>query len=166
MTQLLPMEFEAITPDHFKQALGRFPSGVTVITALQEGEVCGMTCSAFLSVSLNPPLVLVSVGNQTRMHGVLKATDRFGVSVLSSGQAHWGNHFAGRPHSENPTFRQYADLSWVDGATVQFLLNKYQEVEVGDHTLFIGQITHVRYDHDSKPLVYCAGKYGEIQRQG
>lgn len=165
MTPSLAMEFETITDDHFRQALGRFPSGITVVTALKDGEIRGMTCSAFMSVSLRPPLVLVSVGNTTQMHAVLGAAKHFGVSVLAQDQAHWSNHFAGRPHHEPPTFREYADLAWVDGAAVQFLLRKHSEVEVGDHTLFIGEITHIRYEADSRPLIYHAGTYGEIQKR-
>lgn len=162
MTDVLAMEFEPINDHLFRQSLGRFPSGVTVITARHEGEVRGMTCSAFLSVSLRPPLVLVSVGNHTHMHAVLKAAGAFGISILAHDQAHWSQHFAGRPYHEPPTFREFADMAWVDGASVQFLLRKYTEVKAGDHTLFIGEITHVRYDADSSPLVFHAGRYGEV----
>src|SRR5688572_8501483 len=81
----------------FRNALGRFATGVTVVTTAIDGGVHGMTANAFTSVSLDPPLVLVSVGEQARMHAYLLQNSRFGVSVLSEDQLAYAWNFAGRP---------------------------------------------------------------------
>src|SRR2546425_2462216 len=81
----------------FRNALGRFATGVTVVTTAVADGVHGMTANAFTSVSLDPPLVLISVGKQARMHAHILQTTRFGVSVLSQDQVAGAWNFAGRP---------------------------------------------------------------------
>src|SRR5882762_3211838 len=80
----------------FRSALGRFASGVTVVTAQHEEHPHGMTANAFVSVSLDPPLVLVSLGNRSNMHRILPGIGRYGVTVLAENQEALSNHFAGR----------------------------------------------------------------------
>src|SRR5918911_2938037 len=80
-----------------RRTLGRFTTGVTVVTTAHGEDVHAMTANAFTSVSLDPPLVLVSVDHRTRMHRMLPDTRRYGVSVLGSGQERVAWHFAGRP---------------------------------------------------------------------
>jgi len=80
----------------FRSALGRFASGVTVVTAQHEEHPHGMTANAFVSVSLDPPLVLVSLGNRSNMHRILPGIGRYGVTVLAEDQEALSNHFAGR----------------------------------------------------------------------
>ncbi len=91
-------------PRQFRSALGRFASGVTVVTARYEDQTHGMTANAFVSVSLDPPLVLVSLDNRSYMHRILPKLGHYGVSVLAEDQERLSNHFAGRtsegmPHS-------------------------------------------------------------------
>src|ERR1700683_1424789 len=81
----------------FRNALGRFASGVTVLTAQYEDQTHGMTANAFVSVSLDPPLILVSLDNRSNMHRILPEVRRFGISVLAEDQDAVRNHFAGRP---------------------------------------------------------------------
>ena len=92
-----------ITPLEFRQTLGRFASGVTIITAQDGEQRRGMTASAFVSVSLTPPLVLVSIDNGAHMHGLLGEPEvtHFGVNVLGAGQRWLSDHFAGRPGPED-----------------------------------------------------------------
>ena len=78
-----------------RQVMGRFATGVTVVTTTQRDTIHGMTANAFLSVSLRPPLVLVSLG-RCRMSEMLPRTGRYGVSVLASDQEHFAAHFAGQ----------------------------------------------------------------------
>lgn len=84
-------------PRLFRQVLGHFATGVTVITTVHEGCVHGMTANAFCSVSLEPPLVLVSVDNRSHMYRLLRQSGRYSVSVLARGQEMLSRHFAGRP---------------------------------------------------------------------
>src|SRR4051812_30747148 len=90
----------SITPSDFRSAMGHFATGVTVVTT-QVGETThGMTANAFLSVSLNPPLVLVSVDNRARMNQYLDISKRYGVSILAAHHDKLSTHFAGRPQEE------------------------------------------------------------------
>ena len=79
----------------FKDALSRFASGVTVVTVEEGGEVLGITVSAFLSVSLDPPLVLVSIDKRARSHEAFGRVGRYAVSVLAAGQDAISNYYAG-----------------------------------------------------------------------
>ena len=85
-----------VDPREFRRVLGRFASGVTVITTVHEGSIHGMTANAFVSVSLDPPLVLVSVGNWSNMNKILPHSKRYGVSSLSDKQTDLSKHFGGR----------------------------------------------------------------------
>jgi len=94
---------ESIVPLLFKQALGQWASGVTVVTTLRKSLPHGMTASSFSSLSLDPPLVLVSVDQRARLHQLLPETGRYGVSILAKGQDLLSNHFAGRPNDSLQT---------------------------------------------------------------
>ncbi len=87
---------QKIDTRQFRNALGRFASGVTVLTAEYEEQTHGMTANAFVSVSLDPPLILVSLDNRSNMHRILPQVRRFGISVLAEDQDALSNHFAGR----------------------------------------------------------------------
>jgi flavin reductase (DIM6/NTAB) family NADH-FMN oxidoreductase RutF len=146
----------------FRRVMGRFASGVTVITAQYDGKVRGMTANAFMSGSLNPPLILVSVGKRASMHAHLLASGRFAINILGAGQHEIANHFAGR------TLPAYApEFVDVDGiptlATVATIITaeSVATYECGDHTIFVGRILTMTAD-DSPPLVYHAGKFGAL----
>ena len=89
-----------IDPRRLRSTMGRFCTGVTVVTTARDGQVHAMTANAFTSVSLQPPLVLVSIDHRTRMHALLPDTRHFGVSVLASDQERVAWHFAGRPMAD------------------------------------------------------------------
>src|SRR5580698_8932993 len=101
----------------FRNALGRFASGVTVVTAHHEDHTHGMTANAFVSVSLDPPLVLVSLDNRSNMHRILPAAGRYGVSVLAEGQEALSNHFAGQKvPGMHVRFHMREGIPLLDGA--------------------------------------------------
>ena len=89
-----------VSPADLRRTLGRFCTGVTVVTTERDGEIHAMTANAFTSVSLDPPLVLVSIDHRAKMHRLLPDTRRFGVSVLACDQERTAWHFAGRPLAE------------------------------------------------------------------
>ncbi|WP_309572554.1 flavin reductase family protein [Deinococcus sp.] len=153
-----------LTPDEFRQSLGRFASGVTVVTAKSGAERRGMTANAFVSVSLAPPLILVSVGTGAHMHALLAAPEvtHFGVNVLSSTQRFLSDHFAGKPGPEEavPWF-EHEGLPLLGGAVAQLVCRKHQALPAGDHTLYVGFVEYARYTDDD-PLVYFRGQYHEL----
>ena len=156
--------FHPIDPNHFRASLGRFPSGVTVVSCKLEDQIYGMTASAFVSVSMDPPLVLVSVAQKARMHEKLLASEQFGISILSEDQAHWSNHFAGKLHDSEPEFVEWDGVPVLEGALVNLVLKKDRAIEAGDHTLFLGEITHTRYS-DQEALLYFRGQYGGFNKK-
>lgn len=159
MTQL-----SGIDPLEFRHTLGRFASGVTIITAVDGEEKRGMTASAFVSVSLTPPLILVSVDHRAHMHQVLQRpeTTRFGVNILGANQKALSNHFGGRsdPELTIPWF-DHEGLPLLGGAIAQLVCRKEQAVEAGDHTLYLGFVEYSRYTDDD-PLLYFRGQYHEL----
>ncbi len=153
-----------VTPLEFRETLGRFASGVTVITATDGETRRGMTASAFVSVSLTPPLILVCVDHRAHMYSLL-SEDRvthFGVNVLSSTQKYLSDHFAGRPGPEDavPWFA-HEGLPLIGGSVAQLVCRKQQVIEAGDHTLYLGFVEYSRYTDDD-PLLYFRGQYHEL----
>jgi flavin reductase (DIM6/NTAB) family NADH-FMN oxidoreductase RutF len=159
----------SVTPQTFRQTLGRFASGVTVVTMLDlddakpQSKPHGITVSAFLSVSLDPPLVLVSIDKKAHSHERMMRSEHYGVSILSEGQQAISNHFAGRDPEVTPAFDHLDGFPVINQALAQLVCRTVQQVDAGDHTLFIGQIEHLTWQEDTAPLVYFHGKYHQIE---
>ncbi len=152
-----------IDPRQFRNALGRFASGVTVITTEKDGQIHGMTANAFVSVSLEPPLVLVSVDNRTHMNQLLPESKRYGVSVLAHDQESLSNHFARRPvEGLKIPFIEKHGTPVLDGAVAQLVARVVDIRPAGDHTLYIGQIEYLEWT-DEQPLLFFAGKYHHLK---
>ncbi|MBE3555052.1 MAG: flavin reductase family protein [Thermicanus sp.] len=148
----------------FRHALGRFATGITIVTTVDEGNVHGMTANAFLSVSLNPPLVLVSIDHKTRMHHILPKTGRYGISILREDQESISRHFAGRPQNEEPAFFWKEELPFVMDSIAQLACKVVDMHPAGDHTLYIGEVKWLSYEERGNPLLFFAGKYGKIDQ--
>ena len=153
-----------IEPDQFRQTLGRFPTGVTVVTfALPGGDVHGITVSSFTSLSLTPPLVGVAIAHKARAHAMLPGLARYGVSVLAEGQAGVSDHFAGRSVAlEGDPFETLDGHPVLRGATAQLVCDVVDQVVVGDHTLVVGRIESSCLN-DVGSLAYGRGRYGRVE---
>lgn len=157
------MSGSSIDQRQFRNALGRFASGVTVVTTRHEGRPHGMTASAFVSVSLDPPLVLVSLGNQSSMHRLLPLTKRYGVSVLAEDQTILSNHFAGRTvEGLHLRFTERLGVPLLEGAVAYFVVDVIDAHPAGDHTLYIGRVEHFE-SRDQRPLLFYAGQYQQLR---
>jgi flavin reductase (DIM6/NTAB) family NADH-FMN oxidoreductase RutF len=156
----LPAAFDS---RHFRNVLGRFATGVTVITAKHGEHTHGMTANAFVSVSLDPPLVLVSVANHSRMHQILPLSGCYGVSILAEDQEALSNHFAGRtvPGVEYE-FVMHEDTPLLAGCVAHFVVRLVDAHPAGDHTLYIGRVEHFRAC-ENKPLLFYSGKYCQLR---
>lgn len=153
-----------VEPADFRNALSRFGSGVTVITIPSEGEPQGVraiTASAFLSVSLSPPLVLVSIDQKARAHEPFLTAERYGVSILAAEQEDVSNHFAGRNLALTPTFTDLGGFTVVAGACANLVCRVFERHPAGDHTLFIGEVEAVKVS-DLEPLLYYRSRYGRF----
>ena len=146
-----------------RRTLGMFATGVTVITALKAEQVHGMTANAFMSVSLEPPLVLISVDRRTKMCGLLHEGMHYGVSVLCATQSTLSDRFAGRPGEDlpDPRFLVVKETPLVDGALAHFVARVEKSYWGGDHSLFLGRVEYARYG-EGTPLLFHGGRYERL----
>jgi flavin reductase (DIM6/NTAB) family NADH-FMN oxidoreductase RutF len=148
---------------NLRQVMGRFATGVTVVTTVHRETIHGMTANAFLSVSLRPPLVLVSLG-RCRMSEMLPLTRRYGVSVLAHDQEHFAAHFAAQRQSPvEPSFVWHEGLPLLDGALAHLACRVVDVHPAGDHVLWIGEVEHLRHDDDGEPLLFYTGRFGTVR---
>jgi flavin reductase (DIM6/NTAB) family NADH-FMN oxidoreductase RutF len=156
-----------IDSDTFRAALGRFSCGITILTARdQKGRDHGMTVSAFCSVSLQPPLVLVCVGHDASMHGLMMRAENVGLSVLSAAQEPLSRRFAD-PESDRFDGIGYArgekGVALLDDALVHLECDVVHRHEAGDHTIVICAVERAEA-FDGRPLLYYRGGYAQLER--
>ena len=149
-----------------RRTLGMFATGVTIITTRVGEQVHGMTANAFMSVSLEPPLVLISVDRRTKMCGFLHEGSTYGVSVLCETQSTLSDRFAGRPAAEGeeqdePRFDLIHDTPLVGGALAGFVSKVVKSYWGGDHSLFLGQVEYARTG-EGTPLLFHGGRYERL----
>jgi flavin reductase (DIM6/NTAB) family NADH-FMN oxidoreductase RutF len=147
----------------FRRTLGMFATGVTVITTKRGDQVHGMTANAFMSVSLQPPLILISIDRRARMNALLHEGVRYGVSVLEESQSAVSDRFAGRAavESAEPVFEIVHDTPLVQDALANLVARVVRSYWGGDHSLFLGQVEYVRYG-DGTPLLFHGGRYERV----
>jgi flavin reductase (DIM6/NTAB) family NADH-FMN oxidoreductase RutF len=153
------------TAREFRDAMGQFATGVVVISTEVEGDAHAMTANAFMSGSLEPPLVLVSVACTARMHEKIRSAQHFGVSVLAQDQLQVSSHFAGRPvEGFRPDFDRLQGLPVIRGAAVHVAARLEHAYPCGDHTLYVGRVLALRGQSEKPPpLLYHGGRYAAAQ---
>jgi len=155
----------AVDQAHFRQLLGRFATGVTVITARDaEGRPHGMTANSLSSVSLEPPLILLSIDHEASMHGLLVTSPAFAVNILSASQEAVSRRFAqdreerfdGVGYQESPR-----GLVLLDGALAHLECERVATHEAGDHTILVGLVV-AGNANEGRPLCYFRGGYASL----
>jgi flavin reductase (DIM6/NTAB) family NADH-FMN oxidoreductase RutF len=157
----------SVNPDEFRSVLGRFPSGVTVVTTkARDGADHGMTVSAFASVSLDPPLVLICIEKNASAYAALTDAPGFVVNILSASQEQLARRFAivdidrfegiGYTRSQNG----FAILDDVLGVIECNVSAKH---DAGDHTIIVGEVEATRAESGT-PLLYYRGGYAQLER--
>jgi flavin reductase (DIM6/NTAB) family NADH-FMN oxidoreductase RutF len=151
----------------FRRTLGMFATGVTVLTSRIGDQVHGMTANAFMSVSLSPPLVLISIDRRAKMCALLHEGVRFGVNVLEARQTGLSDRFAGRsgPDLPEPRFEIVHDTPLVEGALAHLVARVVRSYWGGDHSLFLGQVEYARYG-EGAPLLFHGGRYERLSGEG
>jgi flavin reductase (DIM6/NTAB) family NADH-FMN oxidoreductase RutF len=150
-----------------RRTLGMFATGVTVVTTLEGEQVHGLTVNAFMSVSLEPPLVLVSIERRTRLCGLLGEGRSYGVSVLRESQSGLSDYFAHRADEgvPEPRFDLIHDTPLVEGALAHFVATISRCYWGGDHSLFLGRVEYARYG-EGTPLLFHGGRYERLGQVG
>ena len=149
----------------FRQALGTFATGVTVVTAIDEqGRPRGLTANSFTSVSLDPPLILVCIASGSAGHTVFTNSKTFCVNVLAEDQQNLSTLFA------SPGDDRFSEIEWhpgnngnpiIDGAITNFECDRHNIVDAGDHVILVGKVSGYEASGRS-PLIYCSGSYVEF----
>jgi flavin reductase (DIM6/NTAB) family NADH-FMN oxidoreductase RutF len=158
---------EPFSSEAFRQALAHFASGVTVVTTQTATGPVGFTASAFTSVSLSPPLVLVCVGKRGSAHDAVVGGNLFGVSVLRDHQGWVADQF-GRPGIDrfrDVPLRAAARVPLVEGALVQLECRRYAAHGAGDHTILVGEVLDGSVGA-GRPLVHFGRKLGRFVESG
>ena len=155
----------SIDADEFRSVLGRFASGVTVLTARDvDGRDHGMTVSAFCSASLVPPLVLACIDHTADMHRVLQSATHFGISILSDGQEALSRRFAELPADRFDGIgyqRGESGVVLLDDALAHLECRRVARHDAGDHTIYVGEVERSEA-LKGMPLLYYRGGYTQI----
>ena len=159
MSQSGETEFD---PRDLRRAFGNFATGVTIVTTLDaEGAPCGFTANSFSSVSIAPPLLLVSIAKSAYGCPIFTESDGFAVNILSRNQRDLSNRFASAGSDK------FAGLDWrsektgspvIDGVVAWFDCTHHEQVDAGDHIILIGHIERFTHNTDA-PLGFCRGAY-------
>ena len=155
-------------PEQLRAAMRAWTSGVTIVTAARGSEQHGMTVSSFTSVSLEPPLIIISLQDSTRTRELVYHAQAFGVTILADNQRPISDLFAGRgPDSENRMAEVETEIlvtgaPLIKGGLVSFDCRVKQSMDVGPNTLFVGEVVAMSGNGAGKPLVYHDRKYYKL----
>lgn len=164
----LPQTAFAPSPDfsarEFRDALGMFATGVTIVTACgADGQLVGLTASSFNSVSIQPPLVLWSLAHTASSMAVLSQVSHYAINVLTVEQRALAERFAQRGLSDRfagvPHHRGRFGAPVLEGAAAVFECSNRSQYVEGDHTIFVGQVEHCSRLDQASPLVYHGGQF-------
>ena len=157
----------ASSPDfsrqEFRAALGMFATGVTIVTARNaSGELVGLTASSFNSVSLEPPLVLWSLGRSAASMPALSTGSHYVINVLAADQKNLAERFAGK-HEDRWSGVDFVDSACgaplLKGAAASFECFNRSRYEEGDHVIFVGEVERCSHRAGASPLLYHGGKF-------
>ena len=152
----------------FRQTVGQFVTGVTVIATEADGSIRAMTANAFTSLSLDPPLVLFCVGKTAHMATLIRDAAGFSVSILAQAQQDLSTYFAGgwKPSSPPP----FSFISWeggprLDGCAAALGCSVHAIYEGGDHWIVLGRVLTLYCSEEANPpLVFRAGRYATLEQ--
>ena len=154
--------------DEFRRVIGRFATGVTIITSRLGEELHGMTANALTSVSLEPPLVLICVDRAADSHDIIERSGIFAVSILARGQEALSDQFAIK---EGAAAHRLGDVPHhtcatgapvIDGSLAYLDCRVVERYSGGDHTIFLGEVVDAGPLNDERPLIFYQGRYGGI----
>ena len=147
----------------FRQAVGQFATGVTIVAMEVEGTLRAMTANSFTSVSLDPPLVLFCVGKHTRAGASIHDVRTFSINILREDQKALSSYFAGAWKAETPPAFRFVDspvAPRLEGAAVALLCRVHAVHEGGDHWIVVGEVLAIEdAGLPARPLVFHGGRY-------
>lgn len=157
-------DLPSVAQQDFRDALARWASGVTIITARSGDEPVGMTAASFSSLSLDPPLVLVCIAHSARSHDPITSAAGFAAHVLGHGQDAMSTRFAtpgADKFGDYPDERGAYDAPLLPAGVARLQCERHGLLDGGDHTILVGRVLHVDLAGDD-PLVYCNRRYHRL----
>ena|SRR5690625_2257817 len=146
----------------FCDAMGKFATGITIVTMDDNDHYIGMTVNAFMSISLNPKLIAISINEEAGMYDKLKNTDTFGVSILRKEQRDLSMIFAKQKEKDRDVeFLIQNEVPVIKNALATISCKVDQQVHAGDHLIIIAEVTDLAIQ-DGTPVLYYEGKYRTI----
>jgi flavin reductase (DIM6/NTAB) family NADH-FMN oxidoreductase RutF len=159
-------------PEELRQAMRLWSTGVTIVTAQHNNRRHGMTVSSFTSVSLDPPLVLVSLEQITKTHRLVQQAGYFGVTILEESQQQVSDRFAGRISEYRDRFDGLETFTLVSGSPMLAHGLAWLDCRVvvtyqaGNHTVYIGEVLAVKSADAGQPLLYYNRDYRRLHLEG
>lgn len=156
---------EPVDPSTFRATMRQVPSPIVVVTASGDADARGITIGSFTSVALDPPLVSLNVGRESRMYDVMETCSRFAVHVLAEGQVHLAKRFAvpGLTSAEQfesvPHRRDAHGTPLLDGVSARLHCTPHDAVAAGDHVLYVGLVVGVDEQPDHGAVLYYQSTY-------
>ena len=147
----------------FRDAMGKFATGITVVTVDYENEIMGMTVNAFMSVSLDPKLIAISIDESASMYDILQETKKFGVSILTKNQKDLSMIFSKQIEEDREiNFLQQDDIPVIEDSFVTLSCHVQDMIKAGDHMIFIAEVSEIVIN-EGEPLAYAESKYQSIK---
>ena len=149
-----------VSQDEFRQAVSKFPTGVTVVTTIDDqGRPHAMTANSFTSVCLEPPVVLICVAHGTHTFNFLERTGRFGINILKEDQEALGAYFSKKPEDRHGHMKYAYTMSEegipaLDGSMVFFGCVVMTGHVVGDHTIYLAEVKVIHQSEAGAPLLF------------
>src|SRR4051794_24317932 len=175
-TSEIASDLRPIEAQDYREVLARFATGVAVVTTLEHADSgpqpWGTTVNSFTGISLDPPLVMVSIGHERSIHPIIERTGRFGVNILAEGSQAISDCFAGAPSVLPREAFCNADFSLgraglpiLDHAIAYLSCDVDRIIEAGDHTMYLGLVVETACRDDiGWPLLYFRRRYLSIER--
>jgi flavin reductase (DIM6/NTAB) family NADH-FMN oxidoreductase RutF len=160
------LALRAVDPAQFRRALGRFATGVTIITACDSrGRLVGFTANSFSSVSLKPPLVLFSIARTSTSLKSLRRAKAYAINILAHDQRDLSNRFAsdGDRWADIAFEKGVSGAPLLSGATAAIECRPWAKYDGGDHIIFVGRVVATDVCPHTPPLLYFAGAYAGIE---
>lgn len=152
----------------FKAAVGKFPTGVTVISANHANQLVGFTANSFTSVSLNPQLVSFCLNKEAGSFKALSLEQYFAVNILADDQEEISQNFASRKENKFKDIEyelsKLSSAPIISGSISSLECKKYDQIDCGDHDIFIGEVINITINEEKSPLLYFARSYMKISR--
>ncbi len=158
---------KTLAKEEFKAAVGKFPTGICVISTSFKGNMYGFTANSFASVSLSPALISFCLDKKSGSFQAFKNCDSFAVNILASDQPEISQHFATKREDKfkdiEHLISKASNLVLIKGAISTLECKKYNEFECGDHFIFVGEVIQASIDESKSPLLYYARSYKEVK---